>query len=197
MTVATQRATLFTVDDLELMPDVEGARYELVDGELYVSTAPHVLHQVTCGRLIAALTRWSDTRSEDDHTVGEAIPGPGLVFDRTNAVIPDVVWVRRRRMAAVVGADGKLHQAPGLVIEVLSPGTINTARDREIKLGLYSLRQVPEYWIVDWQGRQVEIYRRAGDALALAVTLDESGALTSPLLPGFSLSLAALFAPLG
>jgi Uma2 family endonuclease len=196
MAVTTERASRFTVDDLELMPDVEGARYEVVDGELYVSTAPHVLHQVTCGRLIAALNGWSDTRTEGDQAAGEAIPGPGLVFDRENAVIPDVVWVRRRRMAAVVGADGKLHQAPGLVIEILSPGTINTARDREVKLGLYSLRRVPEYWIVDWQRRQVEVYRRAGDALALVTALTESGVLTSPLLPGFALPLARLFAPL-
>ena len=196
MVVTTRREARFTVDDLERMPYVEGARYELVDGELYVSTAPHVLHQVTCGRLITALNRWSDARPEGDPSAGEAIPGPGLVFDRENAVIPDVVWVRRRRMAAVVGADGKLRQAPGLVIEVLSPGTINTARDREIKLGLYSRRQVPEYWIVDWQGRQVEVYRRDGDALALTATLAESGVLTSPLLPGFALPLARLFAPL-
>jgi len=196
MAVTTERASRFTVDDLELMPDVEGARYELVDGELYVSTAPHVLHQVTCGRLIAALNGWSDTRPEGDQAAGEAIPGPGLVFDRENAVIPDVVWVRRRRMSAVVGADGKLHQAPGLVIEILSPGTINTARDREVKLGLYTLRRVPEYWIVDWQRRKVEVYRRDGDALALVTTLAEADALTSPLLPGFALPLARLFAPL-
>jgi hypothetical protein len=43
MTVATQAGLRLhsAVDDLEGMPPVEGARYELVDGELYVSTAPH------------------------------------------------------------------------------------------------------------------------------------------------------------
>ena len=173
------------------MPYVEGARYELIDGELYVSTVPPYTHQVTCGRLIAALNTWSRTE-----TAGEAVGGPGLVFDRANSVIPDVVWVRRSRMAQALGAEGNLHQAPDLVIEVLSPGTINTARDRELKLGLYSQRQVPEYWIVDWQGRQVEVYRRDGDALAAITTLTESGVLTSPSLPGFALPLARLFAPL-
>jgi Uma2 family endonuclease len=172
------------------MPYVEGARYELIDGELYASTVPHYTHQVTCGRLIAALGTWSRTE-----VAGEVVGGPGLVFDRANSVIPDVVWVRRSRMAQALGADGNLHQAPDLVIEVLSPGTINTARDRELKLGLYSLRQVPEYWIVDWQGRQVEVYRRDGDALAAITALTESGVLTSPLLPGFALPLARLFAP--
>jgi Uma2 family endonuclease len=181
----------FTVDDLQRMPYVEGARYELIDGELYVSTAPHYTHQVTCGRLIAALGTWSRTEM-----AGEVVGGPGLVFDRANSVIPDVVWVRRSRMAQALGADGNLHQAPDLVIEVISPGTINTARDRELKLGLYSQRQVPEYWIVDWQGRQVEVYRRDGDALAAITTLTESGVLTSPLLPGFTLPLARLFTPL-
>jgi Uma2 family endonuclease len=191
MVVTTRREARFTVDDLEQMPYVEGARYELVDGELYVSTAPHYTHQFTCSRLITALNDWSRLA-----TAGEAVGGPGLVFDRANAVIPDVIWVRHSRMTHVLGADGKLHQAPDLVIEVLSPGTINTARDREIKLGLYSRRRVPEYWIVDWQERQVEVYRHAGESLALIVTLSESGALSSPLLPGFSLPLAELFAPL-
>ncbi|HEX2516672.1 MAG TPA: Uma2 family endonuclease [Chloroflexota bacterium] len=181
----------FTVDDLQRMPYVEGARYELIDGELYVSTAPHYMHQYVCSRLITALNDWSRTAVE-----GEATGGPGLVFDRANAVIPDVIWVRQSRFAQVHGGDGRLHQAPDLVIEVLSPGTINTARDRELKLGLYSLRQVPEYWIVDWQGCQVEVYRRAGDALAAITTLTESGVLTSPLLPGFALPLARLFDPL-
>jgi Uma2 family endonuclease len=187
----------FTVDDLERMPYVEGARYELIDGELYVSTVPPYTHQVTCGRLIAALSTWSRTgKAGEAGEAGETVGGPGLVFDRANSVIPDVVWVRRSRMAQALGADGNLHQAPDLVIEVLSPGTINTARDREIKLGLYSRRRVPEYWIVDWQRCQVEVYRRAGEALALSVTLSASGVLTSPLLPAFALPLDRLFAPL-
>jgi Uma2 family endonuclease len=181
----------FTVDDLELMPHVEGARYELVDGELYVSTAPHLMHQLVATRVASALNEWSRSGLP-----GEAVTGPGLIFDRRNAVIPDVVWIRRDRFAQVLGADGKLHDAPDLVVEILSPGMTNTVRDREVKLGLYSLRGVPEYWLADWQRREVDVYRHDGHTLMLAATLAETDTLTSPLLPGFSLPLPQLFAAL-
>jgi Uma2 family endonuclease len=80
-----------------------------------------------------------------------------------------------------------------LVIEVLSPGSTNERRDREVKLKLYSRRGVLEYWIVDWQARQVEVYRREELALRLASTLYATDPLTSPLLPGFACGIATLF----
>ncbi len=36
--------------DLEAMPE-DGKRYEIVDGELYVSKQPHWQHQFVCGRV--------------------------------------------------------------------------------------------------------------------------------------------------
>ncbi len=51
-----------------------------------------------------------------------------------------------------------------------------------------------EYWIVNWQRRQVEVFRRVDAALQLAATLFESDTLQSPLLPAFALPLSELFA---
>ena len=45
--------------DLELLPE-DGKRYEIVDGELLVTHAPHWGHQRTCGRLFSALDNWSN-----------------------------------------------------------------------------------------------------------------------------------------
>jgi Uma2 family endonuclease len=52
---------------------------------------------------------------------------------------------------------------------------------------------VQEYWIVNWQLRTVAIYRRTEAQLQLASTLLVGDTLTSPLLPGFSASVAAIF----
>ena len=90
------------------------------------------------------------------------------------------------------GEDGKLHSAPDLVIEVLSPGLTNEQRDRQAKLKLYSRRGVQEYWIVDWQKEQAEIYRRSDSELGLIKTIYREEALDSPLLPGFSCKIAVL-----
>src|SRR5437867_2357057 len=98
-----------------------------------------------------------------------------------------------RRMAAIFGPDGKLHAAPELIIEVLSPGATNEKRDREAKLKLYSRRGVDEYWIVDWRQRRIEVFRREQAQLALAATLMESDILTTPLLPAFASPVRDVF----
>jgi Uma2 family endonuclease len=60
-------------------------------------------------------------------------------------------------------------------------------------LKLYSRRGVSEYWIVNWWARQIEVYRRKNAQLHLAATLFEADRLDSPLLEGFSCSLASIF----
>ena len=177
----------WTSKDLESFPD-DGKRYEIIDGELYVSKQPHYYHQRVCTRLGSFLEVWS---SESE--LGEASSAPGLIFAEGDDVAPDIVWASFARLKMLLQPDGKLHAAPELVIEVLSPGPRNETRDREAKLKLYSRRGVSEYWIVNWMARHVEVYRREQAQLHLAATLLEPDTLTSPLLPGFSCHLADLF----
>ncbi|MBW4698907.1 MAG: Uma2 family endonuclease [Aphanocapsa lilacina HA4352-LM1] len=177
----------WTAADLELLPD-NGNRYEIIDGELFVTRAPHWKHQEVSGRLFALLDYWSQQTGR-----GRAAVGPGILFSEADNVIPDVVWASGERLAVLLDAAGHLSGAPELVVEVLSPGEQNARRDRELKLKLYSARGVQEYWIVDWQLQQIEIYRREQAALALAATLFSKDLLASPLLPGFGGSVASLF----
>ena len=187
--IATVR---LTVHDLESLPDpLDDTRYELIAGELHVSTQPSHQHQSVCSELVACLRAWDKEVGK-----GRALFAPGVIFAPEDAVAPDVVWIRRDRLAQVLGEDGKLHAAPDLVVEVLSPGSRNEQRDRELKLALYSRYGVVEYWIVDWRARQISVYRRENAALRLAVTLHETDALDSPLLPGFTCTVQDLFADL-
>ena len=178
----------WTSADLAVLPD-DGKRYEIIDGELYMSRQPHWHHQRTCGKVFAMLEAWSV------HTgAGEANLAPGVIFAEDDDVAPDVVWISQARCATALGADGHLHAAPELVVEVLSPGSTNERRDREAKLKLYSRRGVLEYWIVDWRTQQVEVYRREDLALRLVATLYSADTLQSPLLPGFAGQVATLCA---
>ena len=61
--------------------------------------------------------------------------------------------------------------APELIVEVLSPGDQNEQRDREVKLKLYSRYGVQEYWIVNWQLRSIDVYRRDEAQLQRVSTL--------------------------
>jgi Uma2 family endonuclease len=177
----------WTIADVELLDREEGKRYEVIEGDLFVSTQPDWHHQETCNNIAVELTIW--TRGSAG---GKVLPAPGVIFDEENAVAPDVVWISAERLALVLSDDGKLHEAPDLAIEVVSPGTRNARRDREAKLRLYSTRGVREYWIVDWQAGSLQIYRRELAALKLVATLLPEDELTSPLLPGFKVTIARL-----
>ncbi len=178
----------WTSQDLELLPN-NGKRYEVVDGELYMSTQPHLHHQLVCSRVWELLQVWSRQTK-----AGIAIFAPGVIFADDDDVAPDVVWISRERLAIAFQPDGKLHAAPELAVEVLSPGGTNERRDREIKLKLYSRRGVLEYWIVNWQARCLEVYRRQDAVLKLAKTLYETDVLELPLLPGFTCQVSQFFA---
>ena len=187
-------APRFTSADLERLPNIEGIRYEIIDGDLFVSKQPHWHHQYASDAVLRAL--WEGDRQTG---WGVAISAPGLVFAADDDVIPDVVWISHARLAAVVDEAGHLRDAPELVVEVLSPGSENERRDRELKLRLYSRRGVQEYWIVDWRRRTVQVYRReladpstgSGQALHPVATLAGEDVLTTPLLPDFACPIGA------
>jgi Uma2 family endonuclease len=181
-------ALRWTTADLEVMPEVEGRRYEIIDGELFMSRQPHYHHQRTCSKVTRLLENWSVETG-----LGQTSFAPGIIFADDDDVAPDVVWCSYERLGKALGDDGKLHAAPELVIEVLSPGSANERRDRQSKLKLYSKRGVQEYWILDWMIGQAEIYRRKNRQLRLIETLNKTDTLRSPLLPGFACAVAELF----
>jgi Uma2 family endonuclease len=181
---------LFTSADLDRLPDIPGVRYEIIDGELHVTHQPTLGHQYAADETAFALRAWNRQTN-----AGWVFSVPGLVFAEDQDVVPDVVWISRERLAEAEDDKGHLRLAPELVVEVLSPGPANAFRDRQLKLSLYGRRGVQEYWIVDWMERTVEVYRRAGEELQLAVTLSSDDTLTSPLLPGFTLSISQLWRP--
>lgn len=188
MSQSTTDRVRWTTADLEQLPD-NGNRYEIIDGELFVTRAPHWNHQITCGGFFAPLDEWSQSTG-----LGRAAIGPGIIFSVEDSVIPDVVWASNERLAVLLDEAGHLTAAPELVIEVLSAGGENERRDKEAKLKLYSARGVHEYWIADWRMQKIEVYRRDRATLKLVATLFSTDELTSPLLPGFSCLVARIFA---
>jgi Uma2 family endonuclease len=184
-------ALRMTTADLEALPDpLDDTRYEIIDGELYVSRQPSLDHQYAAGEACVALRTWSAQTGR-----GFAFFAPGVIFADDDNVAPDVVWLSRERLRLAMGEDGKLHLAPELMVEVVSPGSDNERRDWSLKLKLYSRQGVQEYWIVDRVARQVAVFRHDGEALRPAATLDAQDTIESPLLPGFSLPVGQLFFP--
>ncbi|NJN72560.1 MAG: Uma2 family endonuclease [Limnothrix sp. RL_2_0] len=177
----------WTSADLEFFPD-NGDRYEIIDGDLYVTRAPHWKHQDAITNLCKALANWTSA-----HQKGKVLSTPGLIFAGEDNVIPDLVWISDEKLATSVDESGHFTAAPELIIEVLSQTARDISRDRQVKLKLYSRVGVKEYWIVDWQRKTVEIYRRSQTRLELICTLFVEDELSSPLFPEFSLKVAEIF----
>jgi Uma2 family endonuclease len=178
----------WTTADLAIFEGDRSNRYEIIDGELFVTRAPDWKHQRTCVNIGAALKDWSDQSG-----LGETAVAPGILFSDSDNVIPDVVWASHDRLSRLLDEAGHLVAAPELVVEVLSPGKKNELRDRESKLKLYSVRGVSEYWIVDLKQECVEVYRRDQGVLVLEATLYGQDTLTSPNLPGFRSLVSRFF----
>jgi Uma2 family endonuclease len=62
-------------------------------------------------------------------------------------------------------------------------------------LKAYAQFGVGEYWIVDPIAQVLEVYRLTADGFHLAATCAMGMTVETPLLPGFSLSVAAIFRP--
>ncbi len=187
MVASNDTKTRWTIADLEFFPD-NGDRCEIIEGDLYVTRAPHWRHQRVLTYLATYLTNWVIKNKQ-----GEVLQAPGLIFAGEENVIPDLVWISDEKVAVCEDEAGHFTAAPELVVEVLSQKNQDITRDRQVKLKLYSRVGVREYWIIDWQQQTVEIYRRSQARLELEFTLFAEDELTSPLFVDFSLKVAELF----
>ncbi len=175
--------TRLTYEDLCALPN-DGKRYEIIEGELFVTPAPRSLHQVVVANLHLALGQFVK-----DKGLGRVFVAPlDVVLSEFDVVEPDLLYISKARGSQLTEAN--LRGAPDLAVEILSETTAKV--DRTAKLKLYARFGVQEYWIIDPEGPSVEIYRRRQKRLALVSNLSEGDTLTSPLFPGFSLLLHQL-----
>ena len=141
----------WTVDELDQLPN-DGNRYEIVDGELFVTPAPSRRHQLALTsffRRVEAFVRANN--------LGHAFVAPGDVQNDTeNRVQPDIFV--EPRSAQGPPANWVDAPKPILVIEILSDRTAH--RDLGFKRRFYARAGIPEYWIVDANDRSVLIVRR-------------------------------------
>jgi Uma2 family endonuclease len=109
MTIAAAANTArvrWTSSDLELFPD-DDTRYEIIDGELLVTRAPHCKHQIVTDNVCFVLKAWSRLTG-----LGTVITAPGIIFGDSDNVIPDLVWISQGRFANILDEQGHLTDAP-------------------------------------------------------------------------------------
>ena len=164
----------------------DDAYYELINGYLMKKSAPRPQHQRISMKLSRAIANYLFENKK-----GEIFASPIDVFlDDLNAVQPDLVFIPTENKAMIT--DGGIIGIPDLMIEIISPSSV--IRDRVDKKNLYEKLNVKEYWIIDPQYQDIEIYTMQNGRYELysGVTMFE-GELKSTIFEGITINLAELF----
>ena len=144
---AQQQDLDWTVERAHALPD-DGDRYEVLDGELFVTPAPIWRHQGATILLQSPLLAYVLERR-----IGWAIAAPAdVIFSPRRLLQPDLFVVPWREPGAPALTSSPTRLL--LAVEVLSPSTARA--DRQRKRTIYQSEGVPEYWIVDVDARLIE-----------------------------------------
>jgi Uma2 family endonuclease len=161
----------------EQLPN-DGNRYEVIDGVLYMSTAPSYFHQWIVRQTALMLIEQIDRAN-----IGLTSWAPiGLFMPGCDPVQPDIVVVLRENLHII--HDRRINGVPALLVEVLSP--FNPEQDLRVKRGAYAQAAVPEYWIIRPSERDVLVCSQPDPKLgdyAHTYLVPPDGELISPMLP--------------
>jgi Uma2 family endonuclease len=176
-----------TYEDYERIPDDDGLRHEILDGEHYVSPAPFTQHQRVAVKLSVCLHFFVE-----EHGLGEVLTAPcDVLLSRHDIAQPDILFISTER--AGIATEKNIQGAPDLLVEILSDDT--RKRDEGIKREIYERSGVNEYWLVDPVRQTALVYRREGGRFQRTGRFAAAAGdvLTTPLLPGLEIPLAKIF----
>lgn len=173
----------FKASDTWDMPD-DNLRYEVIDGELFMTPAPSWQHQSSLMRLSYLVYDWVYARG-----LGAVVQAGGVVLDEENGVQPDLLYVAREHFDII--SERGVEGAPDLVVEVLSPST--QARDRGIKMRRYAAAGVPHYWLVNVRTRALEAYALGADGYERAGSFGPGTIFRPALFPGLEIPIDTLW----
>jgi Uma2 family endonuclease len=156
------------------------APMELIDGEVVVIPPSGGDASLAQTEIVHRLRTWQDGQPTGGRVLTDVFVRVGDGY-----LAPDAAWWAPGHEPTI--RPGALDTIPDLVIEVLSPAT----RDNDLgaKRTRYLTAGVRELWLIDPGDRSVTVIDARGER---RLTADAD--LRSPLLPGFSASVDALFA---
>ena len=188
---AAPKPKIFTFEEYLVYDDGTDTRYELVDGELVEMPPESEDNNDVARRLFVELLKritinliaYKDTEIE-------------VSGRRARCRLPDVLVHTEESKAALKGAKRATitrdMPPPALVIEVVSPGATNRARDYRYKRTEYAARGIAEYWIVDPQERQITVCKWI-DGLYEDTVICGSDRVQSDVVPLFGLNANQIF----
>jgi Uma2 family endonuclease len=159
--------------------------FELINGEIEAPTTT-ATHQHVLRRLSTLFDTFIS-----EAKLGEAFFAPfGVVLSENTDVQPDLFVVLDANLPNL--REACFFGAPDLVVEVISPSSLQYDRNKQFKL--YERSGVGEYWLVDTKNKSIEVYSRIDGMYDLISVAVESGAVASAVVRGLGVSVVDVFA---
>ena len=176
----------WTREDWLRLPN-DGFRYEVLNGELHITPPPTIQHQLTSANLFSALRDFVRR-----HDLGYVLYAPCGVYLPTHPVPvqPDIFFIQTERREII--EEEYVEGAPDLVVEVLSPS--NWLYDRREKFQAYQNAGVPEYWIVDYRARTIDVFFLEKGTYTLLNQYKPGDMAQSRVLKSFQVAVNEVFA---
>jgi Uma2 family endonuclease len=177
--MATQPHSFITAEQFYRLPQEDGREFELLDGEVTEMSSPTVRHNRIVMKLVRLLSPALQVRDElldnTDFSPGElSILRPDLAIllgEKPSLIDPDKLPVT---------------VAPDIVVEVISPSENAWKVDRKVQV--YLQFGVQEVWTIYPQDQRLYSF-----TAAKVLLLQSHDTLQTPLLPGWSVTVAQLF----
>jgi Uma2 family endonuclease len=172
----------YTADEFYTLPV---KRAELVRGKVVIMSPTGGEH----GHVVTILLRLMGEHVSQTRA-GWLTTETGFLIARDPDVVraPDAAFVSRERVPRPLPT-AYVPFAPDLAIEVVSPG--DTYTEVQDKVGEYLAAAVREVWVIDPRRKRIQVQTPGGATRVFGA----GESLTTSLLPGWSLTLEALFAP--
>lgn len=188
MTATTQKLTF---EEYLAYEDGTDTRYELVGGELVPMSLGTGIHAFIIKFLVrqieSVLSDLPESHEVFQGSVGVRSPRGGRL---NTSRIPGITVLTLEQAKQLLGREAIIgfdEPPPSLVVEVVSPFT--KKEDYKAKWAEYSVRNIPEYWIIDPLISVVTIcVLEDGGYTSYEFRAGEK--IQSPLLPSFNLSAA-------
>ena len=187
----TAAKKLMTFEEYLTYDDGTDTRYELVDGELVEMPPESQENNDITKYLLFELAKHIPLALIAFNTEIE------VMGRRSQCRLPDLLVHTEESKAALRGATRatitREMPPPALVIEVVSPGAANRARDYRYKRTEYAARGIAENWIVDPEMQQITVCKWVeGQYEDTAFT--GSSRIESDLIPNWERSIEQIFA---
>jgi Uma2 family endonuclease len=177
---------VLTYEDYLHLPN-DGRRYEILEGELFVSPAPKTRHQIIATNLAETLNR-----QVRKHKLGRVLVAPtDVVLSRTDVAQPDLLFISSQRLKILT--EQNVQGAPDLIVEILCEFT--EEQDRTLKMQIYARHGVREYWLIDPDREVVEVYELDAKLRTFLhrATYQQDETMSSTLFPKLTVKLSALW----